>query len=294
MTALVGLPLLLLVTLGLVDEPHAAEKFLWLFSYDYIQSPMGRPWPAALDFSTALTVFAVLFGLGTLLLAVPRARAVAVWTLPLAAVAFTFFVLDDTMPKVAPYWSQKGPIAAYYRLRRSPDERLVAYMLYWRGETFYTSNEIYDGPSDERTVFDQEGADDRLKGWLERHRGRRVFFLFERYQQGRIQRRPAARRPRHVPGGRRLQQQVFAGAGRPLAAGRLTMGTADMDGEAEARRARFVERGGAIPVRPGRARAAGRDLRERRVPARAADGRRQRVRGAGGRPVSCGARSRAS
>ncbi|MFL5306694.1 MAG: glycosyltransferase family 39 protein, partial [Polyangia bacterium] len=54
-TALVGLPLLLLVTLGLVDEPHAAEKFLWLFSYDYIQSPMGRPWPAALDFSPALT-----------------------------------------------------------------------------------------------------------------------------------------------------------------------------------------------------------------------------------------------
>jgi hypothetical protein len=40
---------------------------------------------------------------------------------------------------------------------------------------------------EERTVFDQEGADDRLKVWLERHRGRRVFFLFERYQQGRIQ-----------------------------------------------------------------------------------------------------------
>ncbi|HSS40631.1 MAG TPA: glycosyltransferase family 39 protein [Polyangia bacterium] len=185
-TALIGLPLLLLVTLGLADEPHAAEKFLWLFSYDYIQSPTGRPWPAALDFSTALTVFAVLFAAGTLLLAVPRARAAALWTLPLAAVVFTFFVLDDMMPKVAPYWSQKGPIAAYYRLRRSPDERLVAYMLYWRGETFYTSNEIYDGPSEERTVFDQEGADDRLKAWLERHRGRRVFFLFERYQQGRI------------------------------------------------------------------------------------------------------------
>jgi 4-amino-4-deoxy-L-arabinose transferase-like glycosyltransferase len=186
-TALIGLPLLGLVTLGLVDAPHAAEKFLWLFSYDYIQSPMGRAWPASLDFSTALTVFAVFFAAGTILVAVPRARAAAVWTLPPAAIAFTCFVLDDVMPKVAPYWSQKGPIAAYYRLRRSPDERLIAYMLYWRGETFYTSNEIYEGPMEERTVFDQEGADDRLKVWLERHRGRRVFFLFERYQQGRIQ-----------------------------------------------------------------------------------------------------------
>ena len=71
--------------------------------------------------------------------------------------AFTFFLLDDFMPKVAPFWSQKGPIAAYYERRRSPDERLCAYMLYWRGETFYTSNEIYEGPAEERTVFDQEG-----------------------------------------------------------------------------------------------------------------------------------------
>jgi 4-amino-4-deoxy-L-arabinose transferase-like glycosyltransferase len=182
----VGTPLLILVTLGLVDSRHAAEKFLWLFSYDYVQSPLGRAWPAALDFSTALTVFAILFGLGGLLLAVPRWRTAAVWALPLAAVAFTFFVLDDFMPAVSPYWSQKGLIASYYRLRRSPDERLIAYLLYWRGETFYTSNEIYEGPMDERTVFDQAGADDRLKAWLLRHRGRRQFFLYERFQQGRI------------------------------------------------------------------------------------------------------------
>lgn len=186
-TLLIGLPLLLLVTLDLAGAPHASEKFLWLFSYDYVQSPLGRPWPPALDFSGALIAFAVLFALGTALLVVPRARAAATWLLPVAAVAFTYFVLDDFMPKVAPYWSQKGPIAAYYRLRRSPDERLIAYKLYWRGETFYTSNEIYEGPPDERTVFDQEGADEHLKTWLQRHRGRRVFFLFERYQKTHIQ-----------------------------------------------------------------------------------------------------------
>ena len=29
-------------------------------------------------------------------------------------------------------------------------------------------------------MFDQDGADDKLKEWLGRHRGQRVFFLFER------------------------------------------------------------------------------------------------------------------
>ena len=70
------------------------------------------------------------------------------------------------MRGVAPSWSQKGPIAAYYENRRSPEERLIAYQLYWRGETFYTSNEIYEGPTEDRTVFDQEGADEKLKDWI--------------------------------------------------------------------------------------------------------------------------------
>jgi 4-amino-4-deoxy-L-arabinose transferase-like glycosyltransferase len=185
-TLVVGLPLLLLISLDLVGAKTDAQRFLWLFSYDYVQSPNGRPWPPALDFSGILSAFALAFALGSVALFVPRARRVGLYLLPAAAIAFTYFLLDDFMPSVAPYWSQKGPIAAYYAHRRSPDERLIAYMLYWRGETFYTSNEIYEGPAEERTVFDQEGADDRLKDWIARHRGHRAFFLYERHQQGRI------------------------------------------------------------------------------------------------------------
>jgi hypothetical protein len=91
------------------------------------------------------------------------------------------------MRDVAPFWSQKVPIAAYYRNRRSPEERLVAYQMYWRGETFYTKNEIYEGPTEDRTVFDQDGADDRLKEWLGKHKGSRQFFMYERGQQGHLQ-----------------------------------------------------------------------------------------------------------
>ena len=51
--------------------------------------------------------------------------------------------------------------------------------MYWRGETFYTSNEIYEGPTEERTVFLGDSDDEKLKAWMARHRGRRAFFLVE-------------------------------------------------------------------------------------------------------------------
>ena len=59
-------------------------------------------------------------------------------------------------------------------------------MLYWRGETFYTKNAIYEGPLEERTVFDAEGADEKLKTWVTRHRGRRVYFIFEKARQAHL------------------------------------------------------------------------------------------------------------
>jgi hypothetical protein len=131
--------------------------------------------------------FCAAFAIATAALVAPRLRRWAAWGLSGAAIVFTFYLLDGFMRGVAPSWSQKGPIAAYYEHRRSPDERLIAYQLYWRGETFYTSNEIYEGPTEERTVFDQDGADDKLKEWVSRHRGRRAFFLYERFQQARLQ-----------------------------------------------------------------------------------------------------------
>jgi len=185
--ALIGIPLLALVAIDLVDTKSSAQRFLWLFSYDYIHNKAGRPWPDKLDVSGAVTAFCVAFALATAALAIPRIRRWAAVGLSGAAIVFTFYLLDGFMRGVAPSWSQKGPIAAYYENRRSPDERLIAYQLYWRGETFYTSNEIYEGPPEERTVFDQDGADEKLKEWMSRHRGRRAFFLYERHQQGRLQ-----------------------------------------------------------------------------------------------------------
>ena len=183
-----GLPLLAAVTFDLVNGKNASQRLLWLFSYDYVHNPRGRPWPPVLDFSPWLIAFASLFAVGVLaLMFAPRVRRWAVGGLGVVAVLTTFYLLDDFMRAVAPFWSQKDVIAAYYRTRRSPEERIIAYQMYWRGETFYTQNEIWEGPMEERTVFDMDGADDKLRAFLGRHRGRRIFFLAEKGQKGHIE-----------------------------------------------------------------------------------------------------------
>jgi 4-amino-4-deoxy-L-arabinose transferase-like glycosyltransferase len=178
--AAVGIPVLALVIVDLAFAPKDAQHFIWLFSYDYINTPQGRPWPPALDFRPQLIGFAVLFAVATLGLAWQRLQRAALVALCLLAVAFTYFLLDGYMMKVTPYWTQKGLIASYYKMRRSPDEHLLVWQMYWRGENFYTGNEIYEGPTDERTVFLGDKNVENLKSWMDRHRGRRAFFLIER------------------------------------------------------------------------------------------------------------------
>ena len=140
--------------------------------------PRGAPGRPALDFRATLIVFAVAVR--------ARPRAALAWrriqrgaaiALCLLAVAFTYFLLDGYMMKVTPYWTQKGLIASYYKMRRSPDEHLLVWQMYWRGENFYTQNEIYEGPADERTIFLGDKNVENLKAWMGRHRGHRAFFL---------------------------------------------------------------------------------------------------------------------
>jgi 4-amino-4-deoxy-L-arabinose transferase-like glycosyltransferase len=178
--ALLGIPLLALVVHDLAGLPKDAQRFIWLFSYDYINAPSGRPWPPALDFRAPLIALAALSALALLMLAFRRLQRAAVVAMCLAGVAFAYFVLDGFLMKATPYWTQKGLIANYYKMRASPDERLLVWQMYWRGENFYTSNEIFSGPREERTVFLGDRNLENLKGWMDKHRGRRAFLLVER------------------------------------------------------------------------------------------------------------------
>ena len=185
--AAVGIPLLALVMVDLIGQPKDAQHFIWLFSYDYINTPQGRPWPSALQFGLPLGVLAGASALCTLGLGWRRVQRAALWALVGVAVAFTYFLLDGYMLKVTPYWTQKDLIARYYQLRKSPNERLLVWQMYWRGENFYTQNEIYEGPQNERTVFLGDKNVENFKGWMEKHRGRRAFILVERSRWNQVE-----------------------------------------------------------------------------------------------------------
>jgi 4-amino-4-deoxy-L-arabinose transferase-like glycosyltransferase len=188
---LAGLPIVVAVTADFVARQDTPEKFLWLFSYDYVYSRVGRPWPPELELRPPVVALGIAFTLATLLIAWPRARRAGLGLLLASALGGTLFLIDGFMPRVATAWSQKGTIARYYRERRDAEEHLIAYYMFWRGESFYTKNTIYEGPTDDRTVFDHwRDTDDRLRAFLTqgRHRGRRQFFLFEPAREAHLRR----------------------------------------------------------------------------------------------------------
>jgi hypothetical protein len=74
---------------------------------------------------------------------------------------------------MGPHWSQRHLADTYHALR-NPDEPIGAYLMNWRGETFYTRNQVV-----------QIKNNGRLKSWMDEHRGKRVFVLVE---QNRLER----------------------------------------------------------------------------------------------------------
>ena len=101
----------------------------------------------------------------------------------LAGVLYGAFLLDRYLPDLGPHWSQKHVIAAYYAHRNGPGEPLIVWNLYWRGENFYTRNEVYSPsmPPDERWAW-VEPQNLQPQAWFQRHKGTRIFILLERHR----------------------------------------------------------------------------------------------------------------
>jgi 4-amino-4-deoxy-L-arabinose transferase-like glycosyltransferase len=186
LTAILGAGVWAVVTFDLVSAKNSAQHFIWLFSYDYVNTPKGRPWPEGLDYRPMLIGFSAAFAVATAFVIPTRLRRFGVVAACGVAIAFGYVLLDRYMPQTAHYWSQKPLLATYYKLRRSPDEKLLVWQMYWRGENFYTQNEIYEGPPAERTVFLGDRNVENLKDWIARHRKRRVFILVERSRYAQV------------------------------------------------------------------------------------------------------------
>jgi hypothetical protein len=105
----------------------------------------------------------------------------AAWSLVIVGVVWSGFLVDKLLIELSPHWAQKHVIASYYQKRKGPEEPLIAWQLYWRGENFYTKNALYNSPNPaERTVFLGDRNTEKLQQYFTSHGGRRVFFVVER------------------------------------------------------------------------------------------------------------------
>jgi len=152
------------------SQPGAA-RLLQLFTYRY-----DRTWPDSLDFSAILTGFgfvAVALGLA---LAVRALRKPLVFAFLAFAMVWTVWGTDLYMVKVAPHWGQREILAAYYADRSGANEPIVAYQMNWKGENFYSSNEI--------PAFVSSGG--TFTNWVKGQRDKGVHVIYFITEHGRV------------------------------------------------------------------------------------------------------------
>ena len=166
----------LFVTVGF-DLMSDAQHLKNMFTYKYDREWDHENWDAPLLAGMRI-IFAV-FCVGIALIAWPwRKRLVTAGAaiLLLNGVVFAVWVLNVYMPMISPTWSQRGLWQAYYDLctpmtpppgstwlkdGRYCEESAISYKLNWRGETYYTENDIIPIRNDEEWTFFKEQNGDR-------------------------------------------------------------------------------------------------------------------------------------
>jgi 4-amino-4-deoxy-L-arabinose transferase-like glycosyltransferase len=149
------------------SRPRGLELLVNLFIYNY-----DRQFPAGFDhFVPWLVGFGAVAAATLAALAWPRARGASLHAFAGVSLLFGGWVVYVYMWQLTPHWSQRDFIASYYRERESPEERLVAWQMNWKGENFYTGNRVVVYVSLDNDAFER---------WIERHRGERHFFCTER------------------------------------------------------------------------------------------------------------------
>ena len=167
-------------------------QLVGLFIYKY-----SRPYPTGpmYDFSVEIVTFGAVFSACLALWLVARFRRFAIAATLLTGLAFGHWLTQHYMVALVPHWTQKHIVEEYYARRRSPDERLVAFQMNWKGENFYTGN---------RVVVKVSTTNKDFEAWVNKHRGERQFFLTEESRFDRMSKRAAAASGplEHIPGDR--------------------------------------------------------------------------------------------
>lgn len=81
-------------------------------------------------------------------LIIPRDRRKGLLFFILVALGIGIYQSHVYLVNIGPHWSQKHIFDSYYRLRKDATEEIAAYMMNWRGETWYSRNEVHPIKSD--------------------------------------------------------------------------------------------------------------------------------------------------
>jgi hypothetical protein len=98
----------------------------------------------ALRPGTVLLWLLVAGGLGLAIAAVRRSARMAVGSLAGVAILLTAWLSWFHVRELAPHWTQREIFAAWRAEQPGADEPVVAWLMNWRGETFYGRGRVID------------------------------------------------------------------------------------------------------------------------------------------------------
>jgi 4-amino-4-deoxy-L-arabinose transferase-like glycosyltransferase len=142
MVLLFGAPIFMLVGKDLAATP---KNFTDLFVYNY-----DRPYPQDLvekavlganNIKQLMGMGMTLFGVAALIFALRRARVWLYTTGLVAALSFALWFNWSHWVQLSHNWTQRDQFWRYYTQRR-PNEPIAAFLMNWRGETFYSRNTV--------------------------------------------------------------------------------------------------------------------------------------------------------
>ncbi len=165
----------------LVGRAAAASprRFVLLFTYRYT-----REWASTHAFATMIAVVTGAAAIAAVAFAFRRIRRPALAGACVVGLAASALFLDAYLPRCAIDGGQRGIFEAYYRER--PQGPIVAYQLNWKGESFYSGNDV--------AIFVSSGAP--LRAYLDRRvreDRRTVYFVTERGRVGALRSELGAR-----------------------------------------------------------------------------------------------------
>ena len=124
--------------LGLVLRDVIVEPAWIAHLTTYLYESMWRQGAPPTD---RLVVLAIPFALGLLLWAAGRVR-IAVASMLLSALLSFGWIMNGYLPAVSEEWSQRSAIRTYYD-QRGPDDPLLSWWFYYRGETFFAKANVW-------------------------------------------------------------------------------------------------------------------------------------------------------